>query len=221
MEDIIDNATNEPTIPQVPTEKTQKVLQLFCLIFNPLWVPLILFCILFYGTYLRMVPALYKHIILGIVNSFTLIIPAIVLFVYIKIQKIRLNDLPKLRKQFLPYILVLIGYVACIFSMYKSQMPPYMPAIMWTVTSCLIGCTLLNLKWCICVYTAGYGLVVGFLITFSSLFSFNPSWWLCIFILLSGILGTACILRGLHTLFEVFGGFLLGMFCGINGILFI
>ena len=42
-----------------------------------------------------------------------------------------------------------------------------------------------------------------------------------VFILLSGMLGSARIIVKQHTLKEVGGGFLVGLFCGIIGILFI
>jgi membrane-associated phospholipid phosphatase len=45
--------------------------------------------------------------------------------------------------------------------------------------------------------------------------------WLCFFILLAGMLGSARIIVKQHTLNEVTGGFFVGLFCGITGILFI
>lgn len=41
------------------------------------------------------------------------------------------------------------------------------------------------------------------------------------FILLSGMLGTARIIVKQHTLLEVLAGFIIGLFCGVIGILFI
>jgi hypothetical protein len=62
---------------------------------------------------------------------------------------------------------------------------------------------------------------IGGLIAYSFLFQFNPIGWLCGFILLSGIQGTARISYHQHTLLEVILGFVVGMFCGVIGILFI
>jgi membrane-associated phospholipid phosphatase len=46
-------------------------------------------------------------------------------------------------------------------------------------------------------------------------------WWLSFFILLTGMLGTARMIICQHSLSEIFVGFLVGMFCGVTGILFI
>ena len=58
-------------------------------------------------------------------------------------------------------------------------------------------------------------LVIGGLVAFSALFDYNPVWWLCIFILIAGILGTARIILRHHTLGEVMGGFAVGLICSL------
>ena len=68
---------------------------------------------------------------------------------------------------------------------------------------------------------ASSGMMVGGLLSYSFIFQFNPVEWLCCFILLSGMLGSARIIVRQHTLNEVGGGFFVGLFCGIIGILFI
>ena len=71
-------------------------------------------------------------------------------------------------------------------------------------------------------YSYGWlGLVDWGLLSYSLLFYFNPIWWLCGFIILSGIQGTIRISFYQHSLLEVILGFVVGMFCGIIGILFI
>ena len=62
---------------------------------------------------------------------------------------------------------------------------------------------------------AGAGAIVGGLVAFSALFGYNPVWWLCLTILIAGILGTARIILGHHTLGEVFSGFAVGLGCAL------
>ena len=86
---------------------------------------------------------------------------------------------------------------------------------------CMVICTVINLKWKISTHMASIGMMVGGMLSFSFIFQFNPTWWLCIFILLAGMLGSARIILRQHTLYEVGGGFAVGLFCGVIGILFI
>ena len=57
--------------------------------------------------------------------------------------------------------------------------------------------------------------VIGGLISFSALFGYNPVGWLCLFILIAGILGSARIVLGHHTLGEVLSGFAVGLICAL------
>ena len=70
---------------------------------------------------------------------------------------------------------------------------------------------LCNIKWRLSEHAAGTGIVIGYLVTLSSVFSYNPVWWLCAFILLAGITGTARLILRQHTLGEVIGGFTIGL----------
>ena len=62
---------------------------------------------------------------------------------------------------------------------------------------------------------AGMGGVIGGLVSFSALFGYNPVAWLCVFILIAGVLGSARILLGHHTLGEVLGGFTVGLLVSV------
>ena len=62
---------------------------------------------------------------------------------------------------------------------------------------------------------AGIGGIIGGLISFSELFGYNPVWWLCLFILVAGVLGSARIILRHHSLGEVLSGFGVGFICAL------
>ena len=72
-----------------------------------------------------------------------------------------------------------------------------------------------NLKWKLSEHMAGAGGIVGGLVAFSELFGYNPVGWLCIFILVAGMLGSARIILRHHTQGEVLGGFAVGLLCSL------
>jgi membrane-associated phospholipid phosphatase len=73
-----------------------------------------------------------------------------------------------------------------------------------------VVCAIVNLFWKISTHTAAIGGVAGALIAFSGTFSYNPVWWLCIIIIVAGILGTSRMILRQHSLSQVVAGFLLG-----------
>lgn len=195
--------------------------RLISALFTPFWVPFIAFCLLFFCTYLRILPMQYKLIVLGIVYSFTIFMPMLAIYLFHRINGKTIRELRHRQKRFVPYALTIISYVACLLTMYKLHLPRYLSGIIVAALFCMILCTLINFRWKISTHVAGGGMMVGGLLSYSFLFNFNPVWWLSFFILLSGTLGTARIIVRQHTLLEVLAGFIVGLFCGVTGILFI
>ena len=82
-------------------------------------------------------------------------------------------------------------------------------------------CALINIKWKISTHSAGIGGVAGALIAFAEIFAFNPVWWLCLVLLLAGLVGTSRMILRQHTLAQVVCGFFVGMVCSFIAVLFI
>lgn len=188
---------------------------------TPFLVPCIAFLLLFSFTYLNIMPLPYKLVVLGIVCSFTLLVPILFIYIYKRINGWNLLELNERKRRFIPYILTIMSYVTCLLTMYRMHFPHYLSGIIVASLLCMVLCSVINLKWKVSTHVAGCGILTGGLISYSLIFYFNPVWWLCGFILLSGMVGTARIIVKQHTLLEVIAGFVVGMFCGITGILFI
>ena len=190
-------------------------------VFSPFIMPTLSFLLLYLFTYLAFMPLIYKGIILGAVYLFTVCIPILLIYLYQRFYGKGMKELRERKKRFAPYALAAISYCTCAITLYRLYVPHYLSAIIITFIFCMMICGLFNLKWKISTHTAGCGLMIGILLPYSVIFHFNPLGWLSGFILLSGLIGTARLILQRNTLFEVILGFVVGMFCGINGILFI
>ena len=182
-------------------------------IFTPFMVPFVAFLLLFFFTYLRILPLQYKLTVLIMVYCFTILLPMLGIYLLQKINGWTLRELGKREKRFLPYLITIMSYTGCFLTMYRIHLPRYMSGIIIATLLCMVICTSTHMASC--------GMIIGGLLSYSFIFQFNPIWWLCGFILLAGMLGSARIIVRQHTLNEVGGGFLVGLFCGITGILFI
>jgi len=159
--------------------------------------------------------------VLSIVIAFTIVSPWLFIGLYKWTNRWTMKDISERKKRFIPYLLTMMSYGTCLILMYRMHFPTYFSGIIVSALMCMAICTLLNLHWRVSIHMAGCGMFIGGLIAYSFLFLFNPIWWLCGFILITGIQGTARISYHQHTLLEIFIGFVAGMFCGITGILFI
>lgn len=184
-------------------------------IFTPFSIPFLAFLILFLFSYLSIMPLQYKLIVLGIVYCFTILTPTITIFLFRKINGFASHELSDRKKRYIPILLTLISYVFCLLMMNKLNIPWYMTGIILASLILLMICIIVNLKWKLSEHMAGIGGIIGGLISFSALFSYNPVWWLCLFILIAGVLGSARIILRHHTLGEVLFGFLAGFLCAL------
>lgn len=212
--------TSETATPSKVTA-LERGANILSILFNPLLVPLFAFILLFVFTYLNIMPIEYVAFVLSIVITFTILAPLLFILIYKWMNKWTLNEISERKRRFVPYLLTMMSYITCLITMYKMHFPYYFSGIIVAALLCMFICTLLNFRWRVSIHLAGCGMFIGGLLAYSLLFYFNPVWWLSGFILLSGIQGTARISYHQHTLLEVNVGFMVGMFCGIIGILFI
>ena len=188
-----------------------RVARVTSIVFTPFSIPFLAFLVLFLFSYLRIMPILYKGIVLGIVYCFTILTPTITIFLFRKINGFARQELSERKKRYVPILLTIISYVFCLLMMRKLNIPWYMTGIIFVSLVISIICILVNLKWKLSEHMAGMGGIIGGLVSFSALFSYNPVVWLCLFILIAGILGSARIVLGHHTLGEVLSGFVVGL----------
>ena len=184
-------------------------------IFTPFSIPFLAFLILFLFSYLRIMPIQYKLIVLGVVYCFTILMPTLTIFLFRKINGFSPEDLGERKRRFLSFLLTITSYVFCLVMMHRLNIPWYMTGIILAALIMMVICIVVNLKWKLSEHMAGVGAIVGGLVSFSALFGYNPVWWLCLFILIAGVLGTARIILQHHTLGEVLVGFAVGLICSL------
>ena len=189
--------------------------QVISAIFTPFSIPFLAFVILFIFSYLRIMPLQYKLIVLGVVYCFTILMPTLTIFIFRKINGFSPKDMVERKRRYVPFILTITSYIFCLMMMHRLNIPWYMTGIILAALVMMIICVIVNLKWKLSEHMAGAGAVVGGLVAFSALFGLNPVGWLCLFILVAGVLGTARIILQHHTLGEVMGGFAVGIICSL------
>ena len=100
-----------------------------------------------------------------------------------------------------------------------THVPHFMGSILIAALVIQIACAMINLFVKISTHTAAIGGVTGSLLAFSVIFSFNPVWWLCITLLLAGMVGTSRMILRQHSLHQVVLGYLAGVLCSFVSVL--
>lgn len=195
---------------------TAKVLSV---LFTPFYLPILGLLILFIFSYLSLLPLTYKLFLLLMFYMFTVFLPTALIRFYRRYQGWTLIELGSRERRAIPYVISIFSYLLCYYIMAATHVPHFMGSILIAALVIQVACAIINLFIKISTHTAAIGGVTGALLAFSVIFSFNPVWWLCIVLLLAGMVGTSRMILRQHSLRQVVLGFLAGVACSFVSVL--
>lgn len=195
---------------------TAKVLSV---LFTPFYLPILGLLILFIFSYLSLLPLTYKLFLLLMFYLFTVFLPTALIRFYRRYQGWTLIELGSRERRAIPYVISIFSYLLCYYIMAATHVPHFMGSILIAALVIQVACAIINLFIKISTHTAAIGGVTGALLAFSVIFSFNPVWWLCIVLLLAGMVGTSRMILRQHSLHQVVLGYLAGVACSFVSVL--
>lgn len=195
--------------------------QVISLIFSPFYLPVVAFVALFMFSYLNLLPLWTKLVLALIVYAFTVALPHLSIYVYRKLNGWTRHQMGRRQRRYVPYVLSIISYAALFYLLYSFHMPRFTLGVIAGALAIQVVCALLNSYMKVSTHAAASGGVIGALMAYSMIFSFDPTGWLCLTVLLSGLVCTSRLILRQHTLAELGWGVLVGMVCGFVCILFV
>ena len=191
------------------------------MLFTPFYLPLVGLMALFLFSYLSQMPWAYKLQVLALVYGFTILMPTVLIHLYRRYQGWNLVELGVKERRVVPYVISILCYFFCVYLMDLLHIPHFMGTILSAALFIQIVCALINVWWKISTHTAAIGGVAGALFVFGEFFGFNPVWWLCLVLVLAGILGSSRMILRQHTLPQVVAGFFVGLICSTLGLIYL
>lgn len=190
-------------------------------IFSPFHLPVLVFCMLIFFSYLSYMPWMYNLRIIALVYLFTVLIPRLSIYLYRKVNGWSRHHLSKRESRFLPYFLSILSYTTLLFLMESLKIQRFMIAVVLCAILVQGIGMIINTFFKISMHAAASGAIVGLLMAFSVMLGFNPLVALCICIFLSGVVCSARLILRVHSLGEVLVGVVIGVFCGLLSVFLI
>ncbi len=187
-----------------------KLAQLLSNILQPVFFPTYSLILLFQVGKFSFLDIQHKVYIVASVFILTAFLPLIVLLVLKKLGLITSIQLPTRRERTIPYLFVVVLYIATVIFLYRIFMPLYIVSLMTGVVVSTIIIMLVNFKWKISAHLSALGGLCAAIIIVSYRLNINPSLILSIAFILSGLLAAARITLKMHTLLQTIFGFLTG-----------
>lgn len=193
--------------------------RLFSGIFRPVYYPMVGLIILLTFSYLSLLPWALKIGILGAVYLTTVLLPQTCVYVYRRVAKVDLQQMETRRNRSITYYIYVMCYLLCTHLLSIFSMPTCISAIIMVSLLVQSACLIINIVWKVSMHAAGSGAVIGAIFAYAHIFAFNPLWWGCAAILLSGLVMTCRLILRRHSLIEVLCGTFVGVVCAYVGIL--
>jgi len=181
------------------------------LVFNPFYLPLVGLIILFWCSYMKFYPLMYKISVLFLVYLFTILVPTYLIRLHNTYHGKKLFELRQRERRMVPYIISIISYFTCYYLMDYFHIPHFISTILVGALVVQIICAIINIWWKISTHSAGIGAVTGALIVFSFAFGFYLLWWLSLTLIVSGLVGSSRLILRQHTLAQVVVGYVVGL----------
>jgi membrane-associated phospholipid phosphatase len=189
-------------------------------IISPFYLPMFGVIALFMFTYLGMLDTWIKLRVLLIVYVFTVIIPTYLIKIYQYYHGWTPIQLGQKERRMVPYVISIVCYFACYYIMNVLHMPHFIGTVIIAALAVQVICALINLRWKVSTHSAAIGGVIGSVIAFSFLFTFNPTWWLFLLFFMAGLVGTSRMILRQHTLMEVSMGFIMGIIVAFLSVIY-
>lgn len=189
-------------------------------IFTPIILPTVGVIILFMVSDFSVFPNDNKLLTIWIFFTFSLLLPTILITLFRLYQGWSRQQMLEKERRTVPYALVIICYLFCYYLLCRYQIIYHIRCIIITALITLSCCSLLNQKTNISTHSAAMGGATGLLVIYSlQHFQFNPTWWLCLIIILSGIIGSCQIILHRHTFSQTLIGYCIGIIASILSII--
>lgn len=195
--------------------------QIISAVYSPFYLPVMAFVVLFMFSYLNMLPFMTKLSLTAIVYGFTVFLPSRSIRLYRQIKGWTRHQLGRRERRYVPYILSIISYAALFYFLWRLHMPRFTLGVIAGALTIQAVCITVNSLIKVSTHAAASGGVVGALTAFSMIFSFDPTWWLCLTVLLCGAVCSARLILRQHTYAELAWGVVIGVVCGFVCILYI
>ena len=188
-------------------------------IFTPFYLPLVGLAALLTLTYLSLLPWTYKLFLVVTFWVFTIALPSLLIRLYRHYQGWSLFQMASKERRVIPYVISIVSYLLCYYVMAAVHVPHFMGSILMAALVIQVVCAIVNLFVKVSTHMAAIGGVAGALMAFAAIFGFNPVWWLCVVLVLAGLVGTSRMILRQHSLHEITLGFLVGTGCAFVSVL--
>jgi hypothetical protein len=148
---------------------------------------------------------------ISVIFIFTLVIPAISVFILLKFNAIYSIELNHRTERTIPLLIASISYMGLLYFIKLTVIPPILLYVLYSATFALMAGLLINLVYKISLHTLGWGALVTTIAFISIRLGIPLLPFILIAIFLSGIAGYARLKQNAHNPAQIYLGYIAGV----------
>ena len=186
--------------------------KIISVIFHPLLVPTYALLVMMnLQTHsILALPINYRYMVIAFVFLTTFVVPSIIIFILLKVGKIKALEMHSRQERVLPLIIISAAFYVTYYILKQTSVTGLMALFMVGATMLVLLSLIINYITKISLHMLAWGGMFGAFLGFSIGFHFNLMVILFVILLVIGIVGTARLKLDAHTPAQVYSGFLVG-----------
>lgn len=187
--------------------------KILSVLFHPLLFPTIGIFILFNsGSVLEFLPLQAKKIIFLVVGVCTIILPLTFVPFFIFQKIIKNVQMKNNRERLIPLFVTSVLYIFCYYLLVRLGAPYTISKFILVAASTVIILFILSFKWKISAHMMALGGLTGALIAISFTLSVNLEYFIIASVFMSGLIGYSRLKLNSHKQYQIYIGWLMGVF---------
>ncbi len=181
------------------------------LVFRQTYYPMIAVFVLLNFTFLQNLSYNLRTMVLLEVALYTMLLPYLACSIF---DRLTCNTVVarhlRARRQ-VHHFITYLGFVLCIFMLQRLRMPFFVVAYLRVAIAYQVACMFIGVFWNVSTQCAAAASVVGCIVSYSLLMDYNALLWICLAILMNGMVATSRVLMRRHTVAQVVAGSAVGL----------
>lgn len=193
----------------------KRISQFLSFIFSPLLVPTYGMMAASFLSVLAVLPGRVLWTTVAITFVITCMLPLTGIIVLQKTGMVKDPGLNERSERYIPYVLAMLCYLGCSLFLYRAGAPGWLSMFYVGGAAAILINTLVNIKWKISAHGAAVGGLVALLFRLAASHQaiYDMNVWISCGVILAGMVMTARVYLGRHTLMQVLAGCANGFLC--------
>jgi membrane-associated phospholipid phosphatase len=195
------------------------IAKIISILFHPLFIPTYGILLLYTTTRFHLVPILPKFVVATTIFCCTAIIPALIIFLFMKLGKVTSLNMDKRQERTRPYIYSIASYLICAYYVWRVNMPFWFVMMILGAAGAILSLMLVNLRWKMSAHLSAMGGLLAGILVVSFHYILNPYGLVIGVLFATAAVGSSRVILNAHTpeqtLVGFFNGFLFVLLAGL------